>query len=426
MSEDESPSLKIADAIREFIHDLEGVKSAEQIACPLIQAITKDSKEKFDEFADKFRAEPDSKEKSVTYHVPFESSREFRKLQRRLQRVNSAIYQTPRALLVAMVSTFDAYLGRLLRCMYLLRPEMIDASERAITFSELVKIKSVDAAREHIIESEIETFLRKSHIEHFEQLEKRLGMELRKGLVSWPVFVELTQRRNLFVHCDGVMSKQYMDVCSKHGVNLTGREPGKRLHLDAEYFNTSFECLYEIGVKLAHTIWRKLDPQSLENADSALNEVCFQLLDTERYGLAYQLLTFATQEQKKHSSAFNRRMLVINRAIAAKFGQIACSPAPLDSEDWSDCGLPFALAVAILKDQHPEACALMREIGSSHKLVTRMAYDTWPLFRDFRDTAEFRATYKELFGTEFRMPTLKDSESVKETEPPEASSDSTN
>jgi hypothetical protein len=272
----------------------------------------------------------------------------------------------------------------------------------------LVSLSSIEGAREHIIATEIESFLRKSHIEHFEQLERRLSMELRKGLDSWPTFVELTQRRNLFVHCDGVVSKQYMEVCSHHSVDVSRHTVGDRLHMHEEYFSTAFECLYELGVKLAHTIWRKLAPDQMEQSDIALNEVCFQLLDAERYELAHTLLVFGTDGQKKHSSALHRRMMVINRAIAVKFGEIQHHGDPLDSEDWSDCGLPFALAIAVLRDQFDEACEIMRRLGTEDQLVDRLAYDTWPLFREFRESEQFRATYKVLFGDEFRVPEITD------------------
>jgi hypothetical protein len=111
MNEESAETPTIHDAVSEFIHDLEGVKSAEQIACPLIQAIANESRNRFKTFAEGFQT--DTTDDQITYRVPFESSREFRKLQRRTQRIQGAIYHTPRALLVAMVSAFDAYLGRL-------------------------------------------------------------------------------------------------------------------------------------------------------------------------------------------------------------------------------------------------------------------------------------------------------------------------
>jgi hypothetical protein len=401
-------SHSIDDAVAEFIHDIDGIRSAEQIACPLIQALAKRYSDDFSNLVNGFKTKGIEDADDETILVPVANDKEFRKLRRRREVTSSAIYQTPRALLVAMISAFDAYLGRLLRCVFYLRPERIDSSERTLTFSQLVKLDSIDAAREHVISKEIETFLRKSHVEHFDDLEAMLDMPLRKGLESWPVFVEVTQRRNLFVHCDGIVSQQYLDVCEKNSVDLGNIQLGDRLYLDATYFANAYECLYEIGVKMSQVIWRKLAPDQMKDADDSLNSVSYDLLLLRRYKLAHNILLFGTTTLKKHSSAMYRRMLIVNRAIAAKFGDIKSDPSPLSLEDWSDCGLPFKLAIAVLNDKYDDACQLMRTIGTEHEMVNRYAYSNWPLFAHFREDSRFVETYKELFGAEFDVKNIEE------------------
>jgi len=403
LSTSAKPKPTIVDAVSEFIHDIDGIKSAEQITCTLLQTLAKKSTKEFNHLSNEFKVDSEEESNELTFHVPLEHHKKFRELRRRQKLTNSAIYQTPRALLVAMVSSFDAYLGRLLRCIYYLRPERIDASDRTLTFSQLVDLESLEAAREHVIAKEIETFLRKSHVEHFDYLENLLDMPLRKGLDSWSKFVEVTQRRNLFVHSDGVISQQYLDVCDKNGVDVGDAALGGRLFLDGDYFQESFECFYEIGVKLAHVIWRKLSPDQIETADTNLNSITYELLSIRRYRLAHNLSLFGTSTLKNHSSALNRRMLLINRAIAAKFGKIETDTSPLGLEDWSDCGLPFKLAISVLDDEFDEACSIMRKIGSEHELVNSLAYGNWPLFTEFRGDERFLKTYKTLFGTEFNV-----------------------
>lgn len=405
------PADMIEDAVSEFIHDLEGIKSAELIACPLIQGLAIQCKEEYDKFAESLKVESsDDSSGNDSYLVPFESAKQFRHLRRQHRLTRSAILQTPRALLVAMVSAFDAYLGRLLRCLFLLKPELLNTSQRSLTFSEIVGHDSLEAARDSIIEAEISDFLRDSHVEHFEWLEKRLNMPLRKDLESWPTFVEITQRRNLLVHCDGAVSKQYLEVCGREKVSIEGIEVGEFLPLDSQYFENAFECLYEIGVKLAHVSWRKLAPKDLEQADDAFNSVGVELLQGEKYRLAFEMFTFASKTLKRHSNAFYRRVFVINRAIASKFGKIGSYEEILEEEDWSDCDVPFQLAVTVLNNKFDEAVTLMKQIGAQHTFLNRLAYDTWPLFREFRDTSQFRDAYRELFGDELKLPNKDDND----------------
>jgi hypothetical protein len=434
MTEPPNPSPPISDAVREFLHDLEGIKSAEQIVCPLIAKLALDTSKRFHQVAEPFKVKTDDAGRE-TYMVPFAADKAFRAVRRERQRTSSAFLQTPRALFVAMVSTFDAYLGRLLRSLFILKPELIHASQRSLPFSELVRLDSIHAAREHIIAEEIESFLRNSHIDHFNWLETRLNMQLRRDLGSWPTFVELTQRRNLYVHCDGLVSKQYLEICKSNGVSLDGVDIGTPLRIDPNYFDQAFSCLFEIGVKLAHVSWRKLAPDQIKDADTALNGVCFDLLQNERYQLAHNLLTFATATLKKHSSALNRRIFVINLAIACKFGNTGDVTQCLQAEDWSDCGSHFALAKFVLEDKFDEAAYLMKSIGSENDFVTRSDYDTWPLFKSFRESDQFRERYKDLFGEEFvvektdgdaEVPRAIDehdasddeAEGISETEPP--------
>jgi hypothetical protein len=400
MTESVDKSPPIADAVSEFIHDLEGIKRAEQIACPLIQALAHQTSQEFQDFAVPFKVETDS-DGVTKYLVPFEADQAFRAVRRKHKLTSSAFTQTPRALFVAMVSAFDAYLGRFLRSIFILKPELIHASQRSLSFQELVSFESLEAAREHIIAEEIDSFLRNSHIDHFDWLENRLNMPLRKDMPSWSTFVEVTQRRNLYVHCDGMVSKQYLDICRKNGVPVDEVIVGSPLKIDAKYFDRAFSCLFEIGVKLAHVTWRKLAPSQLESADNALNQVCFELLQNERYKLAHELLTFATSTLKKHSSALNRRIFVINLAIAVKFGKIGDPADSLKNEDWSDCAIHFSLAKAVLEDAFDKAAEIMKAIGPDGVMVNRSAYDSWPLFKAFRETDQFRDTYKELFGQEF-------------------------
>src|SRR5690606_26404612 len=114
----------------------------------------------------------------------------------------------PRSLLVSLVSHFDAYVGRLIRAIYLRKPELLNSSERKLSFEELVRYDSIEAVREFVIEKEVESVLRGSHVEQFRWMERTYDVPLTKGLDSWPLFVELMERRNLFVHTDGIVSSQ--------------------------------------------------------------------------------------------------------------------------------------------------------------------------------------------------------------------------
>ena len=178
---------------------------------------------KFGEFLEK-NAKLESETGNVkTFAIGPKHVHASRRKKRAVERLELGCETLPRIYVVALVSQFDFFVGRLLRCLYYLRPGLLHTSDRSLSFAQLVALESVDAAREFLIEKEVEALLRKSHSEQFDWLERKFGLPLRKGLDSWSACVELTERRNLFVHANGAVSSQYLAVCDQHGVQVERR-----------------------------------------------------------------------------------------------------------------------------------------------------------------------------------------------------------
>lgn len=359
---------------------------------------------KLDAFIDTHAIDVEKTEDGRRYGLALEDKSAHDRLHRRLRVFREALGVTPRSFLVALVSAYDAFLGRLIRNLFYAKPELLNSSERVLTFAQLQDLQTLDAAREYLVEKEIESVLRKSHSQQFEWLEKTFSVPLRKGLDCWPRFIELTERRNLFVHADGVVSSQYLTVCGEHGVTHSETlTSGTLLHVEPSYFQLSAHCLMEIGVKLAHVLWRKLVPADREEADGNLIEIVYDLLTKRKYRLAADLASFGTNTIKSHASDQTRRILVVNLAIAHKFGgDTEKCAAVLDAEDWSATADDFRLAIAALRDNFDEAAALMKSIGKD-KRPGKFEYREWPVFRDFRKSDQFAAAYKEVFGEEFTL-----------------------
>lgn len=91
--------------------------------------------------------------------VPAQFS-EFRRISRRWKSSQIAQSLLPGSLLVTLVSRFDAFLGRLIRTMFLARPELLKSSERSLSLSNLLELGNYDSAKEFLIEKEIESVLR--------------------------------------------------------------------------------------------------------------------------------------------------------------------------------------------------------------------------------------------------------------------------
>ncbi len=112
--------------------------------------------------------------------------------------------------------------------------------------------------------------------------------------------------------------------------------------------NQAYEAIYE-GVKLAHVLWRKLQPEQREDADQNLIRITYDLLVDRKYSLAQNLLDFATG-MKKFSSVEKRMIFVINRAQAYKWSDDERrSQEILNAEDSTALQDQFQLAAAALR-----------------------------------------------------------------------------
>jgi hypothetical protein len=315
---------------------------------------------------------------------------------------------------VSLVSQYDSFLAKLLRQIFLSKHALLNCSEKTLTLSQLLEFDSIAEARESILEKEVESVLRKSHSEQFQWMENRFDTPLRKGLGAWPNFIELTERRNLFVHSGGIVSSQYLKVCQEHGV-VFKNEPkiGDALDVEPRYFKGAVDTVFEIGVKLAQVLWRKFQPDKIEQADSNLIDIGYDPLSEGNYKLAKILFDFAAVTLKKHSSDEYRRVFIVNRALAYKWnGEEKEAREIVEAEDWSATRPRFRLAEAVILDRCAEALAIMRQIGKDTEELPKYAYKDWPLFKEFREKPEFLQVYQDIFEEPLSRLTVDESSSL--------------
>lgn len=310
-----------------------------------------------------------------------------------------------RNFLVSLISQFDTYTSDLIKSIFMLRPDLLNNSEKILTFSELLKFSDINEAKQYIIEKEIETVLRESHTEQFIWFEKKLKIELRKDLSIWTTFIEVTQRRNLFVHNDGKVSNQYLNVCKANNVILPADlKLGDELEIDVKYFEKAFKCLFEIGVKLNQVIRRNLLPNEIETADTSFLNISFELIQNRQYELAKELYDFSDKYIKRFSTDDLRLRIILNRAQTYKWlNQEEECKKIIKSEDWSARADLYKLASSVLINDYPNSILIMKNIGDNPKIIEKTFYRDWPIFKLFIQTQEFKDAYFEIFGESFEI-----------------------
>lgn len=385
-----------------FIQKIESLRETLPLVMLFVNANHTKSNNNFSQFVKKNGVEIKDESGDEYYTFSPEDSHKYEILEKNAEIASSALEIIPNSLFVSLISQFDSFLGKLIREIFTAKPEILNSSEKNLSFSKLLELKSIEEAKEFIIEKEVETVLRDSHTEHFAWLETKLGITLRKDLPIWQDFIEITERRNLFVHNDGVVTSQYLSVCRVNKVKFT-TEPklGEQLSVNGVYFEKAYRCLFEISVKLTQVIWRKLLPKEIEYCDESLNDICFELLRQNQLDLSIILLDFATIVLKKHFNEESKNVFIVNKALSFKL----CNKTKeceeiVASKDWSACSDKFKIAKEALLDNHDEVAKLMKRIGNDGD-VTKLSYKTWPLFIEFRKRKLFLETFKEIFQEEY-------------------------
>ncbi len=364
---------------------------------------------------------PEDSKDGVIHQVAFDSVRDFVELSTTLRTLeelhnNKALPVLARSLFMQMFSEFDAFMGALLKTIYLKNQDLLKGISREITLRELFEHSTIDDAKIAMLDKEIETFRRDSYVEQFSGLEKKFQITLKK-FDEYPEFIELSQRRNIFTHNDGVVSEQYLSVCEKEGWKFPKRPaPGNTLHVDLAYFGRALRVMSKVGYMLAHTLWLKVFPQEhVELHDSISNRI-YQCLEHKRWKLAADLGSFAlSAPMKKSVTEINLRIRTINIAIGLKFSERDDEARQLlKSLDWTASYRDFKLAIHILEEEYDEAVELMLSIGKSGEILKQSSYYSWPLFHKFRERPEFYSTYEKIYGEPYatQVPTDGKSTSV--------------
>ncbi len=337
--------------------------------------------------------------------IPAGKERQHQHLERKVKRSQESSKLLLRSYVVSMVSQFDAYIGDLLRTIYEINPDKLKQSDHKFNFAELQAIGSIEAAKEQIIETKIENCLRDSHQDQFKEIASSIGVSNLKDFDNWPYFVEITQRRNLFVHSNGVVSNQYLSICKDEKVQLGELKKGDQLEVDRSYFNKAYEVFYEVAVKLSQMTMRvlllKKDKTCLEEIDKCMITNTFDLIVDGRYDVAIELANFALGERFNHNNK-DRMYLVLNRAQAYKWnGDEKKCQEMLAEEDFSACSSELKCPKYALEDNLDKVCEMMRSCGKNSEILKPEQYRTWPIFKGVRDKDKFRDTFKSIFGEDF-------------------------
>ena len=119
-----------------------------------------------------------------------------------------------------------------MKFIFLNKKEQLNKIEKTLTLKDIADCKSIEEAFECIIDKEIETLKRESYIKQFNLLEQKFDIKTLKKFDNWSRFVEISQRRNIIMHADGIVSNQYLSSCKEECYDLNNINLKDKLEID--------------------------------------------------------------------------------------------------------------------------------------------------------------------------------------------------
>lgn len=399
------PEHKLSLAIDNFLNDLECIKEMFSLVVPVLKDKDDERQKSITNIATKISEAKESA--PATPIINGIEALDFLRHIRRLKRADNLFRQNT---IVSIVSRFDEFITEVSLTAFKKNPNWLKNPDKKISYKELMDIESIDNLKNDLILREIGSLMRDSHVDQIEFLDEKLKIGIKDNFKDWTLFIEVTERRNLFVHTGGKVSDQYLTVCKKHDIKLNEKiREGSSLSVSDDYFEKAFNSFFELSIRIGQAASRRLFPDALKEADSMLNHYGYELLQNESWTLAEKIFDFALSiPQQLLAPGEYRYYYLLNKCIALKWSG-GDYKSLLASQDWEAFHPKYHLAIQVLNDDFAKASETMKS-QDVVEAVEESGFKDWPLFRDFRKTDLFKDSFKEIFKKDFDEEILSDAE----------------
>lgn len=361
----------------------------------------------------------DKGEKYLSVSGPKELVREFDKSIGSILKTDNSVQHLQRSSLISLVSVVESFLSQLLHIFFQKNPSAVNAKEKQFTLEELSNFSSLDDARAYIVSWKIENLLRGSYEDWIDYFRSQVKIELSVAKKHHDRLVENFQRRNLFVHNDGVVNKIYL---SKVAPSLSKPEMlNKRLGVSKRYLLAAIDRFESTFIQLAFELWKKCDKHSTERP-SLIIQTTYDALQNKRWLVVTEIAEFVKND--KAASEADILMAKINSLIARK--KIEDKSKFLEEVNAFDVSAKndlFKLAKHCLLEENDLALILAKRLQKA-KMLTLDCLVEWPIFEDLRATPEMakwlqqlkskftKQSEKKALAAKCKLNTTKDSVSI--------------
>lgn len=291
--------------------------------------------------------------------------------------------------LISLMSSTEWFFAQILHFYYNKFPESSGINDKSLTFSDLKKYQSIVEAERYLIEQKIENILRGNIESWFEYIKKDFKLKLSYLDNEIEEIVEVSQRRNLFIHNGGVINSLYLAKVSQE-VN-PGIKNGEMISITKEYLDNSLGKLQLIFTLIALELWKKLDPDD-QNRAQIMNDIIYENLLKGRWFIAKGFSEFLITDLKMPPE-FKVIAQLNNWLCRIRSDSDKQVLDELNEADFSDKKEIYQIALHALKGEIQEFFKKLPSVLKSGQIGIKQL-EEFPIFEDVRNTSEYKG-FKE-------------------------------
>lgn len=284
--------------------------------------------------------------------------------------------------LMSIIIGFENVISKLFYVLIKKFPECYINSQ-TITYSELVKNKSIEEIKEKIVVDQVDFYMRSNIFYWFKTLNDKHKFNIEDECDFYNYFIEGYYRRNIIVHNEGIVNKDYLKMIK------SDYKEGEELTCSKEYLNNVMDSSIYVVLKiLCESL--KIFPSEKDDLIGDIIDYGVELINSENYLLSRYI--FKMLRNIPNLSQELKIYIIMNYWQTFKWN---CDISEeirkeIDEFDVSACNDYIKMGVYALRDNYTDIFSILRKkISTEEEYEYISAIEIWPIFREVRKQEEY-------------------------------------
>lgn len=363
--------------------------------------------------------ELDKEEQTVKYSFKnatniFDEYKDLETSRKVREKVTCAIKTMNNNILISLIILFEKTLASLLKHIVEKYPSAY-LNERKIDYTDILKRKDIDEVKTEIIREQVDELMRESIFSIINTLNRKHQLNIDYKNTYVKRFIEAYLRRNIVVHNDGVINKDYIEGMKKIGESVSEEEIGIRVLSNKEYIDGIIEATTYMIIYVLYMSSKIFEDEKQDFINSLMN-IGYEKIQKGEYDFTKELFALIKDDPNitEEFRIYSKINYWQSYKWAGKYNEIE---AEVENFDESPYDLVIKLAIYSLREEYaPIEYILYNEFNDERQnesLAIRL--EDFPVFQKLREQEfykQIQESHREIF--ESRLSLIEE-ETEKET-----------